>query len=301
MRTFLLILLTGVTVGTLALPGKAGTEAALAATSSPTYYVSLGDSYSVGYQPGLGATPGYAGYVAAHTGLTLKNFGCSGATTTSILLTMGCPFPLQHTPGGVNYPTRTQIAAAEAFIAGHQGHIGLITVTIGGNDVDGCGRANDPIACVRSVLPDIQTNVTTLAIVLRAAAGPNVPIIGSTYPGVILGAYANPSVPPSALWVNLAQLSVVAFRQLVNPSLDKAYSSVGGSLVDVTKATDAYVPLSRTVHTAAYGTLPVAVARACALTQYCAKGDIHGTTSGYDLIGKLIVAQYRVLRRKSLR
>jgi lysophospholipase L1-like esterase len=295
MRTSLLILLTAVTVGTLALPER-GTEAAQPVTSSPTYYVSLGDSYSVGYQPGLGATPGYAGYVAAHTGLTLKNFGCSGATSTSILLMMGCPFPLQHTAGGVSYSTRTQIAAADAFIAGHRGHIGLITVTIGANDVDGCGAASNPIACVRSVVPEIQTNVTTLATVLRAAAGPGVPLIGSTYPDVILGAYVHPTVPPSASWVNLAKLSVVALRHLVNPALAMSYSSAGGSLVDITKATDAYVPLTHTVHTAAYGTLPVAVARACALTAYCAKGDIHATTSGYDLIGKLIVAQYRAMR-----
>ena len=32
---------------------------------APTYYVSLGDSYSVGYQPGIGATPGYTVYVAS--------------------------------------------------------------------------------------------------------------------------------------------------------------------------------------------------------------------------------------------
>ena len=207
---------------------EGGHRAAQAATSSPTYYVSLGDSYSVGYQPGLGATPGYAGYVAAHTGLTLKNFGCSGATTTSILLTMGCPIPLQHTAGGVSYPTRTQVAAADAFIVAHRGHIGLITVTIGANDVAGCGAVSDPIACVRSVASKIQTNVTTLATVLRAAAGPGVPLIGSTYPDVILGALVHPMVPPSAFWVNLVQLSGVAFRLLVNPSLAKSYSSAGG-------------------------------------------------------------------------
>lgn len=298
MRKFLLILLIGGTFGTLVLSPWVGAELAQATASSPTYYVSLGDSYSVGYQPGLGATPGYAGYVAAHTGLIVKNFGCSGTTTTSILLTKGCPFPLQHTAGSVRYRTRTQITAAEAFIAAHRGHIGLISVTVGANDVDGCGTASDPIACVRSVVPEIQTNVTTLATVLRAAAGPGVPIVGSTYPGVILGAYMHRSVPPSTSWINLVQLSVVAFRELVNPALEKAYSTVGGSLIDVTKATDDYVPLSRTVHTAKYGTLPVAVANACALTQYCANGDIHGTTSGYDLIGKLIVAQYRSMRRR---
>ena len=59
---------------------------AQAASKTPTYYVSLGDSYAVGYQPGLGATPGYMTYVAQKTHLTLANFGCGGATTTSLLM-----------------------------------------------------------------------------------------------------------------------------------------------------------------------------------------------------------------------
>ena len=78
----------------VALPGTAQ-----ASKATPTYYVSLGDSYSVGYQPGLGATAGYTAYVAAKTHLTLVNFGCAGATTTSILDTVGCPDVLPHTAG----------------------------------------------------------------------------------------------------------------------------------------------------------------------------------------------------------
>ena len=119
-----------------------------AAAHSPTYYVSLGDSYSVGYQPEKGATPGYAGYVARHTRLTLVNFGCGGATTTSLLATVGCPIPLPNTAGGRTYPTSTQMAAATAFIAAHKGHIGLITVSIGGNDVVPCAANPNPISCV---------------------------------------------------------------------------------------------------------------------------------------------------------
>ena len=42
----------------------------------------------------------------------------------------------------------------------------------------------------------ITTNVTTLADDLRPAAGPNVPIIGSTYPDVILGGYVYPTTRP---------------------------------------------------------------------------------------------------------
>ena len=122
MRTKIVALVALVTVGTLALPTVAQ---ARSRPSSPTYYVSLGDSYSVGYQPGLGATPGYTAYVAARTRLKLVNFGCSGATTTSILDSLGCSIVLPDTIGGVTYPSTTQAAAAEAFITAHHGHIGL--------------------------------------------------------------------------------------------------------------------------------------------------------------------------------
>ena len=274
------------------------TEAsAQAAIRSPNYYVSLGDSYSVGYQPGLGSTPGYTMYVAKHTGLTLVNFGCAGATTTSILKLVGCPIVLPHTVGGVTYPTTTQITAAQAFITAHRGHIGLITVSIGGNDVAGCATQAKPVSCVATGVDNIKANVATLASTLRAAAGPRVPIIGSTYPDIVLGRYVFPHNPAPSSAVNLAKLSVTAFKVLINPALSKAYASAGGSLVDVTAATGAYTSLDRTVHTSAYGTIPVPVASVCALTWICEKGDIHARTSGYTLIGKLYVARLNRVKR----
>jgi lysophospholipase L1-like esterase len=278
----------------VAAPGTA----AQAATRSPTYYVSLGDSYSVGFQPNAGSTPGYTVYVARHTGLTLVNFGCGGATTSSILNLVGCPDVLPHTVGGVTYPTATQIAAAQAFLTAHRGHIGLITVTIGGNDVTACATQASPIPCVGAAVNSIKTNVTTLAAELRAAAGPNVPIIGSTYPDVILGSYVWPHNPPAASTVSLANLSVTAFKLLINPALSNAYASAGGSLVDVTAATGAYTSLTRTVNTKTYGTIPVPVASVCALTWFCALGNIHARTPGYTLIGKLIVARYHSVTRR---
>jgi lysophospholipase L1-like esterase len=278
--------------GTIVLPQVA------AAKRPPTYYVSLGDSYSVGYQPGKGATPGYAAYVAKHTGLTLANFGCAGATTTSLLATVGCPAVLPHTAGGMTYPTTTQIAAATAFIAAHKGHVGLITVSIGGNDVVPCAKAANAITCVGTAVSTIKTNVTSIASQLRAAAGPKVPIIGSTYPDVVLGTYVYPTNPGSTAAINLANLSVVAFKSLVNPALSQSYATSLGAFVDVTKATGAYTSLKRTVHTKAYGTIPVPVASVCALTWFCAKGDIHPMNQGYTLIGKLIVAKYRAITRR---
>lgn len=268
-----------------------------AAGGERTYYVSLGDSYSIGYQPGIGATTGYAGYVAEKTHLTLVNFGCGGATTGSILDDVGCPDVLPHTPGGVRYPSQTQAAAAEAFIEAHRGHIGLITVSIGGNNVTACAVASSPFSCVATAVSGIDTDVTALAKALRAAAGPKVPLIGLTYPDVILGDYVYPTRPPTAARVSLAKVSVVAFRSLINPSLEKAYAAGGGSFVDVTAATGAYGSLTKTVRLKPYGPIPQPVAKVCRLTWFCAQGNIHARTPGYTLIGKLVVSRYDALRR----
>jgi lysophospholipase L1-like esterase len=272
-------------------------QGAQAAATSKTYYVSLGDSYSVGYQPDRGSTPGYTVVVAKATRLTLVNFGCGGATTTSLVSSIGCPDVLPHTTGGVTYPTTTQEAAALSFLNAHRGHIGLITVSIGGNDVTACASRSNPISCVATAVSGITKNVTSLAAALRTAAGPRVPLIGLTYPDVILGSYVYPTHPAGAAALSLAKLSVVAFKSLINPALAKAYGSAQGSLVDVTKATGAYVPLTRTVRSRAYGTIPAAVASVCTLTWFCAQGNIHATTKGYTLIGKLVVARYATVRR----
>jgi lysophospholipase L1-like esterase len=282
-----------------AVAGLAGSSGPAEATAkSPTYYVSLGDSYSVGYQPGLGATPGYTAVVAKATRLTLVNFGCAGATTTSLISTSGCPVVLPHTAGAVTYPTTTQAMAAEAFLSAHRGHIGLITVAIGGNDVLSCATQANVIGCVSTAVTDITRNVSSLAVALRTAAGPRVPIIGLTYPDVILGAYVYPAQPPNPSLLSLAKLSVVAFKSLINPALTKAYAQAQGSLVDVTKATGAYIPLTKTVRYRPYGTVPAAVASVCSLTWFCAQGNIHATTKGYTLIGKLVVARFDALRRR---
>ena len=262
-------------------------------TAPAKFYVSLGDSYSVGYQPDIGATTGFTGVVATKTGMTLKNFGCAGATTTSVLQTIGCPDVLPRTAGAVAYPATTQIAAAQAFLKAHQGQIGLITVAIGGNDVTACAKDPNPIPCVGAADRSITTNVTNLVASLRTAAGPSVPIIGITYPDVILGSYVYPSQPASAAQMSLAQLSVTAFKTQINPALEAAYASGNGSFVDVTSATGAYGPLTETTTLAPYGSIPVPVAKICTLTWFCSKGDIHAKTPGYDLIGQLVANQYR--------
>jgi len=271
------------------------------------YYVSLGDSYSVGYQPpapgevvGSSTKDGYAyklPKLAKKRGYDLKlvNFGCAfatppgqgtsiGETTTTILeRTTPCLLP---TIGGPDYSGQTQAAAAESFIKKHRRDVKVITVSIGGNDVTACRTAANTFECVADAVQKIKTNVAALAQRLRAAAGPKPAIIGLTYPDVILGGYVSGEQSDR----DLAALSVVAFRDLINPAFKEAYASGQGSFVDVTAATDAYVPFEQTTTIAPYGEIPIAVATVCRLTYYCERRDIHAKPEGYQVEAELIAA-----------
>jgi hypothetical protein len=265
------------------------------ASTAPTvgqYYVSLGDSYAAGFQPtgpngaGHTTTNGFAYQLPALASargyhLTLVNFGCGGATSGSMLNSRGCPL---LGPGAPTYAKQSQAAAAEAFMTGHPGKIGLVTVSIGGNDLTDCATNPDPVGCVTKALTTINADLGIVLPALRAAAGPSVPIVGTTYPDVVLGDYlsANPASK------SLASVSVTAFMSLINPALQKDYAAIGASFVDVTAATGAYTPFSQTTTLAPYGTIPVAVARVCQLTFFCMYQDIHPRTVGYTEIATLI-------------
>jgi lysophospholipase L1-like esterase len=318
-RVVMIVASLAVAAGVVAIPSVSG-------ASSPMYYLSLGDSYSVGYQPSptSGATSGYTAVVAKDKGLTLENFGCGGATTSSILtfddVYCGVNSPTNNPNGyappaatdvGPALPGQTQVQAADAFIKAHPGEIGLITVSIGGNDVTSCAGASNPTICVAGRLGEIKSNVTTLAGDLRAAlvaangarAGNKVKIIGLTYPDVLLGLWVNtgpggtPPNTPTATGGNksLATLSVTAFEKYINPDLKAAYATAKAKFVDVTKKTHAYIALTKTtkMDIPALGigtvTVPKAVDDVCTLTWYCQLGNIHANTSGYALIGSFIV------------
>jgi len=265
-------------------------------SAAAQYYVSLGDSYAAGYQPnpqgGVGhtSTNGFAYQVVGLAGargyhLTLANFGCAGATTTSLLDAVGCP-PAALGPGGEQYPTMTQAAAAEQFLRQHRGHVALVTVSIGGNDVTHCAGDANPTTCVVAAIATAKANLTTLMPALRSAAGPDATIVGITYPDVLLGLWVGGSPSDQSL----AKLSVTAFQSFINPALSSSYRSVGGRFADVTAASGAYVPLDQTTSLAPYGVVPVAVAKTCELTYYCEFHDIHPMTAGYTLIAQLVTA-----------
>jgi lysophospholipase L1-like esterase len=267
--------------------------AAPATTAAGTrYYLSLGDSYASGYQPGGNTAAGFAYQVAADTQgsahpLELYNVGCAGATTTSILNSQGCPAAALG-PGATPYDTQTQLEAAEAFLGAHPGAVDLITVSIGGNDVTKCASDPNVASCVGNAVSTINANLPVILQRLRAAAGPNTVIVGTTYPDVILGGWVN----GGANGQQLATLSVAAFQSLINPALANAYTGVQGQFVDVTAATGAYGPLTELTDVPPYGSIPVPVAKVCELTHFCEQKDIHPNDAGYKVIADLVYGAF---------
>ncbi len=300
----LLAVIGAVGVGVLA---TSGVSSAKMGKGPTPYYLSLGDSYSIGYQPnapGTGGTPGYTAYVAGKLKMNLENFGCGGATTTSILSSIGCGDPAAT--NAVAYPTTTQEQAAISFIEtpANAGLVKLITVSIGGNDITSCVSAGDQSAITACVIANsgaaesnIETLVGGLRTALDASGDTSARIIGLTYPDVILGQYVNPG---GVSGVDLAQLSVAAFDIFVNPDLNTAYTSVAnGSFVNVTRAKYKKAkqgddtPLTQLTPLAPYGKIPRAVWEICTITWYCQEQNIHANTLGYEFIGKLVTASYK--------
>ena len=276
---------------------RASVAPALPAASpatATTYYVSLGDSYAAGYQPLASANAGtdINGFAYQVVGLaaakgdhfTLENFACDGATTDTLLTQRGCSLAPPG-PDVVAYSDKTQAAAAEQFISTHRGQIGLITVSIGGNELLACSAATVVISCARNAAKLITNNLATLLPALRSAAGASVPIVGTTYPDVFLGLYRS-KVPSQK---KLAILSIQEFRSIFNPALRSSYLAVGARFVDVTAATGAYTPLSQTTADPPFENIPVAVADVCRLTFYCQLQDVHPKKAGYAVIARLIV------------
>src|SRR5262249_55273359 len=143
------------------------------------YYLALGDSLSRGVQPLPNGTrvATNQGYVDDLYGalrfkqpsLQLAKLGCSGETTTTMLSGHGPCFY----PAG---PNHSQLDQAVAFIQTHK--VALITITIGGDNVQNCISITGVIdlQCLQNGLAAIQIDLPQILTALRLAAGPSVPI-----------------------------------------------------------------------------------------------------------------------------
>jgi len=272
------------------------TAAVLTACSSPpaakpppptSYYLALGDSLSRGVQPdaaGASVETGqgypdlvYATLLASHPALRLVRLGCPGETTKTMM----------H--GGIcHYSAGSQLAAATAFLRAHRGHVFLVTIDIGANDLEDCGNRPSltQLASCIGQLPKATANVAAILASLRAAAGPGVRIVGMNY-----------YLPALAEWRSgllgraTAQLSekfAIAYDDL----LKRAYGQAGITVANVFEAFET-TNFGDPVTVPGIGSVPRNVARICQWTWECApppRGpNQHANAAGYRVIADAIL------------
>jgi lysophospholipase L1-like esterase len=255
-----------------------------------SYYLALGDSLSQGVQPDAAGTSvptaqGYPDLVYAtlrvsRPALRLERLGCPGETTQTTMHGGIC-----HYPAG----TASQLAAATAFLRAHRGHVFLVTIDIGANDLEACGSQPSitKLASCIGQLPKATANVAAILASLRAAAGPDVRIVGMNY-----------YLPALAEWRSgllgraTAQLSekfAVAYDDL----LKRAYGQAGITVANVFEAFET-TNFGNPVTVPGIGSVPRNVARICQWTWECApppRGpNQHANAAGYRVIAGAILA-----------
>jgi lysophospholipase L1-like esterase len=256
------------TLAALALAPAAGAD------NGVDFYVSLGDSFAAGSQPAIVADSdqtdqGYADQLYAKLRadapkLRLVKLGCGGESTTSMIDGPSDAWPsCDPRVYKSRYPHGTQLAEAVSFLHAHRGHLRLVTIDIGGNDVISGGGVSA-----------IQLNLPVIVAALRTAAGPDVPIVGMTYYNPFLAQVWFTTFDLGAL--EAAADGLVGF----NDTLRSAYQAAGDPVADVEGA------FSSTDTTPQPDGLPLDVERICQWTWACAAGDIHPNATGYAVIAE---------------
>ncbi|MEO7236372.1 MAG: SGNH/GDSL hydrolase family protein [Lapillicoccus sp.] len=249
----------------------AGPSASAASAPADGWYLALGDSLAAGRQPTTGDQPtrGYAGPVLAglqqnRPGTALKNLGCSGETTGSMLR------------GGLcRYPEGNQVAAATAFLTANPGRVPFVTLDIGANNVLRCATPAVDQACATSSTTAAANDLATILSRLRAAA-PQATIVVLTYYNPLLAAYRQ-----SPAGQQLAAQSQPLLADL-NRAVAAAGTAVGAKVADVAGA------FATTTTTGSPE--PTNVARICAWTWMCTRNDIHANDDGYAAMARAVLA-----------
>jgi lysophospholipase L1-like esterase len=255
-------------------PGSAGTAPAV-------FYLALGDSLAVGFQPGKGKTTGYVGRVWRRfeqqiPGLTLRNVGCPGETSRSLIT--GDRSPCRYAAG-------SQLDAAVSFLEAHPGQAAFITIDVGANDlVSRCLDGNTGLidrACAVDLRPRLTSRLTHILDALGTAA-PGTPIVGMTYHDPFLGLWG--LVPGGRKLARADQRAWTVF----DAGLASAYAGSGAAVADVA-ATFRIDDFTDTVFVPGRGQIPVNVALACRWTWFCSRrffGDPHPNWRGYERIAQ---------------
>lgn len=262
------------------------------------YYLSLGDSLSVGVQPNGSGIPlptsdGYADQLfdsikpafdaggAAPRELQLNRLGCPGETLDSMV-----------NGGSCVYFAGSQLEAAVDFLTDNGDKVHLVTIDMGGNDFRnaGCIGATVDLVCVNAVSDQIAVDLAAVLTALSNAAAPNTTIIGVNYYNPYLSSWL-----VDAAGQTLAMESAQAVA-LLTTMLDTTYGTAGIPVADVATAfeSDDFATLVPTTLPAPNDQLPVSVANICDLTYQCSPPpegpDIHANPGGYALMAATIEA-----------
>jgi lysophospholipase L1-like esterase len=268
--------------GVVAAPAAALTPVARADDSPTTYYLSLGDSLAAGTNAtGVGvaytdmgyADQLYSALAADESKLKLVKLGCPGESTVSMrfgsqypTVVLSCGYPRDYKD---LYPKGTQIAEAVSFLQAHKGKVALVTIDIGANDLQRFDAQGNVVICLLEAAgcatqtARMVRNLTAILADLRAAAGPDVPIVGMSYYDVF-----------APLCVSDPSLLFVCSRvDAFNATLVDTYAAAGDPVADVAGAFE-------------NGNLLNAAAHVCAWTWFCTYGDLHPNTIGYGVIAQ---------------
>ena len=295
MRRIATCIAVATVVTTAAMTGAAPALAAhlSAATTTHSYYLSLGDSLAQGVQPNSSGVSvetkqGYPDqlFTALRLGnpsLRLVKLGCPGETTASMI------------NGGIcTYPAGSQLAQAAAFLASHVGHVQLVTIDIGANDLNPClalKHITGIVKCLQKVFPKVQANLTSIMQTLTNASGSGVPpMIGMNYYD-----------PELAFWLQGTHASKtlakdsVALAQAFGNLLGTVYKSFGAKVADVYTAFHTSQFHAR-VTLPAFGSVPKDVGYICMYTWMCAAPpvgpNIHANQLGYGVIANTFLQVY---------
>ena len=277
------VVATGAMAG--GVPALAASHGAKATTAS-SFYLSLGDSLAQGVQPNaqgvsVETNQGYPDqlFTALRLGnptLKLVKLGCPGETTVTMI------------DGGIcSYSTGSQLKQAVAFLAQHKGHVQLVTIDIGDNDLNPClglPTLSQIAACLVKVFPLVQANLEKImnALTTASGSGPVPPIIGMTYYDPELANWLKGT--PAAK--QLAKASI-ALAQGFGNLLSGVYTHFGAKVADVFK-TFHTTQFTARVTLPAFGRVPKAVGYICSYTWMCAAPpvgpNIHANQLGYGVI-----------------
>lgn len=253
-----------------------------------TYYLAIGASESVGYQPvagrprGAPTTQGYANDLLARErarwpGLRLVQVGCPGESAIAAV----------RGGGPCAYPAGSQLATALEFLSSHAPATVLVTVDLGFNDVHTClaHRSVRP-RCVAHALAGIRRVLPRALSRLRAAGGPRMRIVGLEHPDPYVARFLG-----GHRGRVFAAASLHVFDRL-NATLGRVYRAAGATVADVPRVYG--TAGGRLAITAVRGRLPVSVARDCAYTWMCRPGphagNIHPNALGYRAIAGAVAS-----------